>query len=234
MSATIENYLTSQSNRWAQSTLKSERARLNASSDVLHMSPNEAYEHLKIRLAPYALKTTLIRLSDYKSWCGDTTWKHWMKQNSNTFKNSYKKEVLHGKDFEKVNTMVADIVHPCYRELAKEILHSGLRASEALHRRGDHVDGKGAKIRRVFAGQRISDGDRGRLTYQGLYRALRAVGLKPHTLRKVFATRLARSGRVGEADLMRVMGWSTMQTASAYLQPQRDEQLQKLVQEVIA
>lgn len=226
----MKQYIEAQTNRWSKTTLKSESARLLANVEAYEAKTAEAaWNLLKEKgLAPYSIKITMIRLADCKAFHGDASWKLWIRQNANLFKNAYKKETI-DVEFKALESAILGIVQDNYRRLAQEILHSGLRSSEALHRHVDHVNGKGGKVRPVFAKPLLEQAERSALTYKGLWAACKSVGIKPHTLRKAFATKLARSGRVGEADMLRIMGWSSIQTASSYLQPHRDAKLAEIV-----
>jgi integrase len=59
---------------------------------------------------------------------------------------------------------------------------------------------------------------------------LNKVGLKPHTLRKLCASKLARQDKIKEQDLLKVFGWASMETASIYLQAKNNEELAALME----
>lgn len=188
---------------------------------------------VRARLKPYAAKTTLIRLADYFAYYNDHTGKRWLKENANVFKAAYKR-ATESRSVAEIQGLLSKVGDAHARLLGEEILLSGTRATEALTRRGDYVVGKGGAERKVFGRALLTDSQRReRCTYSKLWSELRRVGLKPHSLRKAFATEVARSGRVGEAELLRIMGWTSMQTATSYLQPLRDEKLQSIVNSVI-
>ena len=62
--------------------------------------------------------------------------------------------------------------------------------------------------------------------------ALQKLGLKPHSLRKLLATKLSRSD-LRHADIMQVMGWSSIATASKYFQSLNEEQLKQKMKEIV-
>jgi integrase len=83
------------------------------------------------------------------------------------------------------------------------------------------VRGKGGKERILFG-----DGSAFRnINLNTLRRELKKVGLKPHSLRKLFVTRLAKRGDLTDADLCEVMGWESYETARSYIQPDRADVL---------
>jgi len=53
----------------------------------------------------------------------------------------------------------------------------------------------------------------------------KGIGLTPHSLRKLFATKLVTSGMT-LPDVCNVMGWSSMQTAMSYLQVSNETKLE--------
>jgi integrase len=231
---TIKSYLEANRNRWSTTTYRSEASRLQANRELIEMGPtdfNAVYEQAKLKLKPYSLKTTLIRLADFWAFHGEHAPKRWLKENANVFKGAYVRRPAE-LTLAEAKRLLASIGDERYHALATEILHSGLRASESLVRDGDYVVGKGGATRRVFGRALLSSGERSQLSYSQLWRTLRAVGLKPHTLRKIFATELARSGRVGEADLLAAMGWTSMQTATSYLAPLRADKLKAIIEGV--
>jgi integrase len=235
MRQSIQAYINAQQNRWAPTTLRSEAARLQANIDLLKLGPDMGAVHAAAQslFAPYSLRTLMIRLADYWSFNNEHAPKRWLRENANVFRGAYVREPA-SITMAEAKTLVAQIGDGDYRALANEILHSGLRASESLGRTGDNVVGKGGRSRRVFYRALLSADQRTKLTYNQLWRELRAVGLKPHTLRKVFATEAARSGKLSEQDLLTVMGWASMQTATSYLAPMREDRLAEILNEVTA
>lgn len=226
----IEDYIKAHENAWAPSTLKSERARLNAVADrVTSVAPLALYDELAAAgRSPYSIKTLFIRLADLYTWANlDNKWRRFVDENARLFKYAYKREQVNI-DYTSAKARIAAIKDKEVRALAFDMLRSGMRASEALNRTGAFVEGKGGKVRRVFT----QGGLPGQaLTYSRLYKELRSVGLKPHTLRKLAATELARAGLQAQ-DLMEVFGWNNIATAQWYLQPLAGELLEQKIAEV--
>ncbi len=211
----VNKYIDTQVDAWSESSLKSERARLNAIVGMDISQPMELYKQIKSKYAPYTLKTIFIRLSEI-----NPVFKLFLKEKRKLFKNSYKREVVK-LSLDDVRNRINNITDLDVRKTAEVLLSSGLRANEIRHIGGGQVVGKGSKVRSYFGSQDIP-----KVSYMRLYRGLKSVGLKPHTLRKVFATRLAEAGFKPQ-DLCQVMGWSSFETAKWYLQPKDDAQLYK-------
>lgn len=224
----VDKYLADRETAWAGSTLKSERSRLQAIKEHLDKAPEKIHEVLKRDgKKPYAIRTTFIRLCDFENWAFENglakqrVFRPYMEKHRNRFKHAYQKEDLNI-TFEEALTRIEALAEP-YRTQAKEMLRTGVRVSECKTVRNGKVFGKGGKIRTVY----------GKLTLTAprstFWRKLKAVGLKPHTLRKLCATRLADNGATA-ADLCKVFGWTSIQTGYQYLQAKDDERLQALVE----
>lgn len=212
--------------RWAPTSIKSESSRLN--KILPYLSTTDAFilsRHLEqAGKGGYTIKTTLIRASEFLKFLGyqDNPYSRYLYSNRKQLQGVYKPERL-TVTFEEARARILTIPNRDTRQLALFILHSGLRSTEALsYQQGTgFVVGKGSRERAVFNAQ-LAPTVKG--TYLALYLALKKVGLKPHMLRKLAATKLAASG-FKDADLLKVMGWTTMQTAAIYLQPAADAEL---------
>jgi site-specific recombinase XerD len=159
---------------------------------------------------------------------GENHYAIFRRKNARLFKNTYQtsKPKISFEDAAKLINQLPESVH---RNLALQILGSGERYSEAIQRGGTEVVGKGSKRRATFRPQ-FAESDRTG-SYATFRRTLASIGLKPHDLRKLLATRLVERG-MNEADLMEVMGWSSILTAKAYLQPKKAEKLKMVFQSI--
>jgi integrase len=194
----------------------------------LSLPAAEFFSQLQSVYKPYALKTTMIRAADFKAWQGDDSYKQFMKTNARLFKNAYEKKLV-GLTYEQAREKITLITGKEEREAAMLMLTTGMRVHEALKYDGSgKVIGKGAKQRNIYSNAIVS----GDTNYDSVYRELKKVGLKPHDLRKLAATQLAKAG-FKEADLMAVMGWSNIQTASNYLQPMQEASMAAKLQEAL-
>lgn len=208
---TINAYLEAHNLSWAPSTLKSERARLNAASVAL-TSPEELWAYAE-RLAPYSRKTLFIRVVRMEQWAGaGTQFKDWYDRHQRLFKHAYTRRpapITWQEALKRIERMP-----PEDRELAKHILSHGLRISELTQVKGGSLRGKGGKVRFTKAGKRqVTPAE-----LRNLRTALKAEGLKPHDLRKLAATRLHEKGFTPR-DICEVMGWSSFETAMSYIAP---------------
>ena len=229
----IKSYIESKRLAWAPASLRSEASRLHARLADLNLGPQALYEQTSTTLKPYAVKTLFVRAGELYAHAHPESvnpFKQFVKTNARLFKNAYTKERLNV-SFEEAKARIERITDDGARTAARAMLQSGLRAHELLKYDGSgSIIGKGDKLRTVYL-QSFSGLPEG-LTYSAVHSALKAVGLKPHTLRKLAATQLVRAGFQAQ-DLMAVMGWSSMQTATSYIQPESDEQLKRRVMEVL-
>lgn len=228
----ITNYINSKQLAWARTTQRSEQARLTGALELLNQGASSMYTEGSKRYKPYALKTLFIRAADFASWVtgnANNEFATFLRDNRLAFKNAYERKTV-GVDYAEASRRISAIGNSAIRQLASFILRSGLRAHEALTYDGSgRVTGKGAKERSVYSAM---DGANCYVTYGELYKELKRVGLKPHDLRKLAATKLVEAG-LKEADLLKVMGWSSIETAKHYLQPKSDSELANLVAKVL-
>lgn len=226
----VDQYLESKALAWSPSTMKSERARLAAVVEVLEVAgldPAAVYKKLADKYKPYSLKTTFIRLAAFELEAfGTANFSAFNRTHSRLFKHAYLPERLK-LDFQEAVAKIELLQDPAIKAKAKELLYSGMRYTESTTETDGIVVGKGGKKREVFKPDTDVKYDG---TYIKFWRALRKVGLKPHTLRKLRATNLVEHG-ASLPDLMEIMGWSSLNTASSYLQPKRKAQLAQLMKE---
>lgn len=228
MNTEITSYIQSKANAWSASTLRSEHNRLLAVSCSLSLTAEAFYLRYKSVYTPYSLKTLMIRVSKFKEFQGDFSYKAFMQSNARLFRYVYTFKAV-GITYEDALSKIKTIEHPETRQIAILMLTTGMRIHEALKYDGSGtIIGKGGKPRRVFSATAAPKN----LTYIQVYRELTRIGLKPHDLRKLAASKLAVSG-LSEADLMEVMGWNNIQTASKYLQPLLEDRLKRKVQEAL-
>ena len=232
MEQAIKQYLDSKRLSWSPTTLRSEGARLYAMQSLLALDGASLYKALTEKgLKPYTIKTAFTRIAEYRAFTGDPSIKQFIKANANLFKNAYTKERL-DVTIEEARERIARMESKELQQMANFLLATGLRAQEALSYDGSGtVMGKGARKRRIFNSEQAVVGPHN-IKYIDLYNGLKSVGLKPHTLRKLAATALVGAG-FKEADLMYVMGWNNIQTASSYLQPQKDSDIERKMKEVL-
>jgi hypothetical protein len=160
---------------------------------------------------------------DQKLLEGVNVYEKFREQNARLFKHTYQPRFPEV-SFQEAAARVARLSDDGARALGIHILGSGARFHEAIQGRDD-VIGKGSKPRHLY--RPATEKEVGPISYARFRRALQAVGLKPHDLRKLCAARLAEIG-LKEQDLLKVMGWTSMETAKFYLSPKKDAELKKI------
>ena len=234
----IRDYIESKGHGWSYTSQQSENSRLNKVAHIIKDGPLALYKHLNAKgQKPYTIKTTFIRVADFMQWridekyCdGKNAFKFFMKVNGRLFKNAYEKERL-DVGYEEAVRRISGLADGEVKTKAFDLLATGMRYTESLTEANSTVIGKGGKRRRIYRPNQVtraSEGSNYTISYTTFYNALKAIGLKPHTLRKLALNRFVENG-AKEADLMAIAGWSSIATASSYLQPKREEELDELV-----
>lgn len=214
----IDKYIGAHSRQWAASTQRSEKSRLRKALIENINSSGRSYSRL----------TTIIRLNHFYEWAikngytTDNPYKDYIKNHKRDFRYVYERKPARY-SYEEVLNKIDQIKDAEIKAHALEILKNGLRFSESLQRKGSTVVGKGSKPRKVFGP--INEC---KVSYHKLYRALKKLDLKPHDLRKAFASRLVNKG-LNEFDLCKVMGWESIETAKSYVAPKKDRELSDLI-----
>jgi integrase len=231
MESKIEQYIEEMKNRWAPSTLSSERHRLLGLKDNINGNPPHLWNVLS-QQSPYTRLTTWLRVSNFWGWLHpsekENVYEGFKKKNARLFKNAYERKKP-SISFEEAHSRIQSISDPQYRGWAMALLSGGMRVTESKTLDlGRVVVGKGSKRRQIYS--TYIDGWEGAtgLHAHTLRRRLSAVGLKPHDLRKLFATRIVERG--GNAfELCGLMGWSSIETAQSYI-GLNEERISKLVE----
>lgn len=227
MTNNIESYLESKKKAWSDTSLRTERSRLNAVKDVLNGNPDDLWAHCEEKkLSPYARATLFIRVASFWDFVspGSNPYREWKKANGRLFKHVYQPK-FPDISYEEAKARIAQISNEASRVKALQLLRGGLRWSESSTLRDGSVVGKGAKPRRVYC-----EAVEYNAAYTTFYRHLRAVGLTPHMLRKIRATDLARKG-MNAADLLATFGWQDIKTAQSYLAPLDEARRAELMEE---
>lgn len=241
MNELIEAYIESKKESWSPSTMKSEGYRLRGITKEHLTDPAALYSYLKDerKLKPYPLKTAFVRVGELVDFAmqtgvlpeGRNLVKAYMSEHANKFKQAYRPKSV-GITFEEAAARINKIEDQGIREKALELLFTGMRVSESKTVTDDGiVEGKGGWHREVPLAKemRARDFNRHRST---LYRHLKKIGLTPHMLRKLFATKLVEEG-AREADLMKLMGWRSSAMAAVYVQAQREKELNEAIRRLV-
>lgn len=229
----IERYIDSKKSAWSPSTLNSEKYRLRGVTQEQLADPAALFAYLKDerKLKAYPLKTAFIRagelvdflMSEGKIPQGVNAVKLYMRENANAFKHAYAKKAV-DVTFEEAAERINKMENEELRKKALQLLYTGMRYAESLTLNSENqVVGKGGWHREVPMAKDVP-ADGYEASYTTLYRHLKKLGLTPHMLRKLCATKLVELG-AQEADLMKIMGWRSSQMASIYVQAKRERSL---------
>lgn len=209
-----QRYLASKENAWSYASYKSEASRLaSIPEEYLPNDPAGFYRYCTIQsYKPYTVKTLFIRASQLAGfgWPNqENKFAKFMQENARLFKNAYtpKRPQM---TFNEAVALIKANMAPELAAQAFALLSSGLRISEANNVKNGVVIGKGSKPRQVHNTPEV------RIVPHQLRKALRPLGLTPHSLRKLAATRAVELG-AREAELLAMFGWNSMQTASLYV-----------------
>lgn len=230
MSNLKQAYLKSKEGAWSYATYKAEASRLAAISETyLPSDPAGLFSQLQLAgYKPYTVKVILMRAAQLVEYGqrygyfkpGVNEFSRYIQEHAARFKYAYKprKPSL---DFKHALQFIEGIEDVQVKEAALGLLRTGLRISEAQQpsRAFGSVVGKGGAARNTVALPAIA-----RSLVTKLRKELAKVGLTPHALRKLAATRVAELGG-READLLAIFGWRSAQVASYYVQATRSAEL---------
>jgi integrase len=236
-------YLTHNDKMWDDSTYKSESSRLKTIVSVLEVSGfrgQDFYAELKRQgYKPYTIKVMVQRAAAMYSHgqklkivsAFNNPFFDLLASAPQLFRNAYKAERLK-LDFDEAMKRVLTIPQENVREACISLLKSGLRIHEMylVNKETSSVIGKGNKERfTTFAFPEHLE-----LPSEWQVRtALKKIGLKPHSLRKLLATKLSRNSDIKNQDILAIMGWSSLETANKYLQPLNEQQLKQKMKEIL-
>lgn len=243
----IELYQEYKSMGWADSTKRSEKARLNTIAKLVTkigvFDPAAIFQHLKDQgKKPYTITTTMVRIADLEQWAFDQGLLPGTTQPQCTdfcrrHLRSYRQRAYTRKapsiTYEAAQEKVSKISCQETRRFAQILLATGVRYFEGAQVSSDpkaKITGKGGFDRRAFnVPKDIKLGGLIGMCYGTfLTRLKKATGLKAHDLRKLAATRLAQNN-IPIHELMQIMGWKSVETVKSYLQVIDDDALEKKI-----
>ncbi len=237
MKSMIDQYIESKSHSWEPTTIKSESSRLHAHVIHLNDEPLQAFEKLSKTMKPYSIKTTFIRITCYFDWLianghrvGVNPWKQFMKDNERLFKHVYESKI-YLITFDQAHKLISEQVDCAEKKASLQLLEAGLRICETKTFDGKKVIGKGQKPREVFVSKALRP-FRYLGTYNQLYRWLKKLGLTPHSLRALCATKFGNIEGVNDIDLMKAFGWNDIETSKRYRQAKASDALANVFKKV--
>lgn len=223
----IDRYLSAHKNAWSKTTLLTEASRLRRLGPDFTRRPEDVLPAWEAKYSAYTLKQNCIRAAHFIDWClaeglmsGTNQWRVYLSRSKSKHKHAYKAKRV-DMSFEEAAKAITEC-DPRVRGAAEALLKSGLRISELARVVDGRVVGKGGRERFTVLEQGI------KANVQLLRQELARFGLTPHSLRKLFLTRCAERG-ASPQDLCAIAGWSTIQTAFWYLQPQAETKLRNFV-----
>lgn len=235
-------YLEAKDGYWDGATYNSESSKLKTIVRVLRKSGLRGisfYQELKAEgYKPYTIKSLTQRAASMYEWAiknqvastHTNPFADLLVSSPHLFRNAYKAERLK-LDFDEAAQRIMSIPQENVRECCLSMLRSGLRIHEVfiVNKETNSVIGKGNKERfTVWAfPAHLQLPSAAQVRY-----ALKKIGLKPHSLRKLLATKLARSD-MRHMDIMALMGWSSMETATKYIQPMNEDKLKSKLEEIL-
>lgn len=232
----LESYFESKKFAWAPTTMKSQVARLNKVADLIDGNPESLWAWLESNQAPYTRTITWTSVADFYAFLiqigvagPSNVYSDWRKRNRRQFKHVYERKQP-DISFEEAKRRIALIDDESIRAKAYELLGSGMRYSESFTLNNGKVVGKGSKVRRVASTATAAVYTK---SYSLFWRRLGEVGLKPHDLRKLVATRLHEAG-MSVFDLCHHMGWSDPKTAMSYVKAKSDDAMLTKVKKALS
>ena len=228
MQKLVTSYLESKKDSWSESTLRSERFRMKVLTAEHLANPQALYDQLlSEERKPYSIKTTFVRAGELAEFAieqgllsGPNKVKEFIEKQARLFKRAYVPKTV-DMTFEQAVELIEKLPNEHDRAKATELLFTGMRFSESLTLTEDgRVETKGGGFREVSLAKDMVHKPFTRC-HSTFYKNLKKVGLTPHMLRKLCATKLASLGAT-EADLMKIFGWRNSQMASIYVQAQRE------------
>lgn len=221
----IEAYLESKKDAWSPTTMNSEAPRLRALAEHLDGNPETLWKALQEK-KPYSRVTTWTRAVAFWAFAypgKDNPYEEFRMKKANFFKNAYQPKRVE-LTYEEALSKVKAIDDEAIRFRALDMLKGAVRYAESAQPKGrEYIVGKGRKKRPDFRPEK--EGPAFTQSYHTFWRKLKeATGLTPHDLRKLALTHAAENGAEA-ADLMEIAGWSTIGTATYYLQPKRTNKL---------
>ncbi len=232
MEELVEIYIESRKESWSDTTFKNERYRLRGVTIAMLHDPKALWDYLTKdrKLKPYSAKIAFVRAGEVLEYAireglmkrGPNVIKDWMRDHENKFKNSYVKkevELTYDEALSRIHRIERDDI----REKALQLMGTGMRYKESTTlTKSGRVVGKGGLVRDVPGGKEMQN-DFG-LSYHTFLRHLKLIGLTPHMLRKLAATKAKEMG-ASDADMMKAFGWKTNSMLAQYEQAHRQKEL---------
>jgi integrase len=240
----IKAFLNKKKTAWSEATIASCSAFLNKYGSLVAFGTPESLLQALSEKGRYTVTTYFAHAASFYEFLHpDATniYAVYRKDNRNAFKNAYQSKKLNV-NYDQVKAVIEAQAPSDEKEACLYLLKTAQRSSEAGLARNGRLEphrgnsgqaagagtativGKGGKPR-INLGADLFPAGAVRWNYYRVYRYLRQLcGISPHALRKLALTRAGERG-AGAADLCEIAGWSSINTAIRYLQPQRAQKL---------
>jgi integrase len=229
-------YINYMAPRWSESSVRSERQRLNRLWPVIDGDPDKLWAAMA-GYGAYARCTYWGRIVSFWDWRikkrglpGPNPYAIFREENPRFFRNAYVKKPCERsvedlrKDIDRIPGEYQDV-----KNKLNQLLDGGLRRTESYTLTEDgYVTGKGGKVRKVYI-QKTADAMAGPERYSTMLRLLKEyAGVTPHKLRSAKMTDMVNRG-ANIYELTKFAGWSRINTAESYVLA-REERIRELAE----
>jgi|ERR1019366_4094796 integrase len=217
----VERYLEDMKNAWAPKTLHNTKLTLGRLLPVLTGDPQKLWDELCKTQSDYTRVMTWGKVCgfwDYAEPDSRNPYRDYRKKNARLFRDKYLEKTT-SETAKSAREKIASITNPSIKRKAMELLLTGMRYTESLTLKDGVILGKGDRKRKINVPE--VEGPEMTCHYKTFYNALRDVGLKPHTLRKIYLTECVRKG-ANVFQLKKLAGWKSLQSAVSYIDVDED------------
>jgi len=190
---------------------------------VITGDPTDLLTYLNAYLSQMSILATYSDVTTFVEWCIHTKRMDGPNQYEIYRKRHRRKSFFKGhgtprKDLPSLATaeaLIATLKSPKVKRKALELLVTGMRWRESLTLKDGVVLGKGLKPRKISLPAIPGPPWVGH--YDSFRKALAKIGLKPHDLRKIYATHLAKVLRLNAYEIQAKLGHASILTSQAYV-----------------
>lgn len=211
----VESYLKEKELEWSPKTIRSTRFTLTKLLPYLTGDPVILWDYLLANQEPYSRVTSWGRVCGFWEWAnpGKNPYREFRVKNARLFRGKYVRKTT-SETMKEARTKIESISDPAIKRKALELLLTGMRWSESFTLKNGIIEGKGGAQRAIDLPK--VDGPELTCHYFTFLRALRDVGLKPHSLRKIYLSECVASG-ANVYELKELAGWASLESSLSYI-----------------